>query len=181
MRGPAANPSATTPASTIAAGPRGAWAARAARAAVAAVFLAAAYGKIADPGHFAQSIREYKLVPASLSHGLAIVLPWLEVFAALLLLVGPLRPEARGLLVAMLLAFTAAKLSVELRGLKISCGCFGGWLAGLEKVFEGPRGLVLNAALLALLAFDGLLPRHAGGRPGAAPIGAGPGPRPGRG
>src|SRR5262249_10930225 len=50
------------------------------------VFLAAALGKIGDPATFARQIHYFRLLPAGLENTMAIVLPWIELVAALSLL-----------------------------------------------------------------------------------------------
>jgi uncharacterized membrane protein YphA (DoxX/SURF4 family) len=54
----------------------------------AAVFLLAAYGKLRDPYGFAASIYAYRILPASLSTIAAVVMPAIEVLAALALATG---------------------------------------------------------------------------------------------
>ncbi len=120
------------------------------RVVVACVFLLAAYGKLTDPLKFAEQIRGYQLVPDLWSNAMAYALPPVELAAAVLLLVGLWRFEARLLIIGMLIVFTLAKLSVEARGMKIDCGC----ISGFSKIMSGPWGILFNVALLSLLAFD---------------------------
>ena len=127
---------------------------RLARFLVAGLFIFAAVGKIADPAEFAKEIREYELAPPAWTNALANVLPWLELAAAGLLLIGFWRGESRFLIFAMLLAFTGAKISAEVRGLDIICGCFGGWSQVLNKALSGPWGIVLNIFLLSMVGLD---------------------------
>jgi uncharacterized membrane protein YphA (DoxX/SURF4 family) len=151
----------------------------AARVIVAGVFLLAAWGKLQDPAHFADSIREYRIIPVQLTNGMAYILPWLEVIVAVVLLVGPWCAEARLLLLVMLVVFTAAKISAEVRGLKISCGCFGGMAAWMEKSLEGWRGTLLNFVLLGLLALDYVAARFSRRSAGSASAAAAQGARQG--
>ena len=133
-----------------------------ARIIVSGLFLLAAYGKLSDPLHFAEQIRDYDLpfVPPAWSHVPAFLLPPLELLTALLLLSGFWRAEARGLMFGMLIVFTLMKVSVELRGLKITCGCFGDVLGGFEQMINGPLGILFNIGLMALLAADWYLQRR---------------------
>ena len=80
-----------------------------ARILVAAVFLAAAYGKIQDPIRFAEQIQDYRLVPIAWTHAMAFIVPWVELLTIALLLTGFWRREARALIAAQLIVFTAAK------------------------------------------------------------------------
>ncbi|MDP9290973.1 MAG: DoxX family membrane protein [Verrucomicrobiota bacterium] len=80
------------------------------------------------PAQFTVEIGNYRIVPAIVATGLALYLPWLEIFAGLTLIAN--RATRGGLLVlAMLLVvFICAVSSAWLRGLSISCGCFGAHL-----------------------------------------------------
>lgn len=101
------------------------WTLRASRWLLAGVMLGAALPKLIDPPGFAQSIFAYRLLPMAAVAPLALLLPWLEVLAALALVAGVARRSAAALLLAMLLAFTAG-LGVNLaRGNPVDCGCFG--------------------------------------------------------
>src|SRR6056297_2081821 len=71
---------------------------------LAAVFLAAAVPKILDPHGFALAVFRYRLLPYSLVNVAALVVPWSEALAAVVLLAWPrLRPAALLLLTALLL------------------------------------------------------------------------------
>lgn len=133
-----------------------------ARLLVGGLFIYASVGKIADPLTFAEQVRAYALAPLLATNGIAIVLPWLELFAGLLLVVGFCRAEARGLILLMLLGFTIGKVSVELRGMDIACGCWGNdWM---ESTFHGIWGILLNVGLGGLLlveAYSGRRTRRA--------------------
>jgi uncharacterized membrane protein YphA (DoxX/SURF4 family) len=123
-----------------------------ARFVVGGLFIYAAYGKILDPMQFAKEVQAYELVPLVATNAIAIVLPWIELVAGLLLVTGIWRAEARLLVFLMMLGFTFGKVSVEVRGMDIDCGCFGSdWM---EKTFHGMWGIALNVFLVALLAVD---------------------------
>lgn len=124
-----------------------------ARILVGGLFLLAGVMKIKDPIHFAQEIQAYRMVPDQITHAMAFILPWIEVFAAAMLILGVWRGEARVLILAMLVVFTAAKIWTEAQGLRISCGCFGDF-AWLETILSGINGIVLNVFLCALLVVD---------------------------
>jgi len=130
------------------------------RLVVAALFVYTGSSKILDLGTFVKEVRAYQLIPLAWSNGLAYVLPWLEVLAAALLLIGLWRREARVLLIVMLVVFTAAKSYVLARGLKIECGCVPTG-SMLHFLFDGPIGIVTNVALLLLLALEAYAGRRA--------------------
>jgi uncharacterized membrane protein YphA (DoxX/SURF4 family) len=126
----------------------------AARLCVGGLFLLAAGSKLYDLPRFAEEIRAYRIVPVVLTNGMAYILPWLELSAAALLLAGVWRGEARLILFVLTLIFTIAKVWAELKGLRIDCGCFGHLWPWLTEATRGPKGLLLNAALLGLLILD---------------------------
>ena len=122
------------------------------RLAVGGLFIYAGIVKAVTPLDFAQNIRNYGLVGQSLSFLAAIVLPWLEIFAGLLLAAGIWRRAAALLISAMLAFFIVLTLVTIARGLDVDCGCFGavsrkaGWGLVLEDA------LMLYATLCVLLA-----------------------------
>jgi putative oxidoreductase len=106
------------------------------RIALGAVFFYAGVIKINDPQAFAGNIAAYKLLPYFASYLMAAILPWLEVFSGLLLIIGLRVRAAAALVIFLNLIFMAALTAAMVRGLDIDCGCFklGGsktpaWLA----------------------------------------------------
>jgi uncharacterized membrane protein YphA (DoxX/SURF4 family) len=123
-----------------------------ARLLVGALFIYAASSKIGDPMKFAEEVRAYELAPVMMTNAIAITLPWLELFAGALLVIGLWRAEARLLIFLLVVAFTFGKISVEVRGMDINCGCWGSdWM---ESAFHGIWGIVLNLFLMGLLVVD---------------------------
>lgn len=117
------------------------------RFALAGVYLYAAWPKLLDPAGFAKSIYNYQLLPDTLINGLAIFLPWLELLAAVaLLVVVPLRRGALWLILAMTVVFIAAIGSAMARGIDIDCGCFSTTGQGMRA---GWLHLLLDVALVA--------------------------------
>ncbi|MEK7824603.1 MAG: MauE/DoxX family redox-associated membrane protein [Candidatus Eisenbacteria bacterium] len=126
-----------------------------AQVAVGLLFLAAALAKIGDAGAFARQIHYYRLLPFGLENLLAITLPWIELLAALAILLR-LRPQAGSVVVAGLMAlFVAVVAAAVVRGLDIECGCFGTADAGSVGVVK----LLENLGLLALAVIASLRPR----------------------
>lgn len=92
--------------------------------ALGAVFIAAALPKIADPPAFAHAIYNYRILPGQLINAMALVLPWVELFAGLALILDFWKREAAVLTGLLLLIFVAA-IGLNLsRGHAIDCGCF---------------------------------------------------------
>lgn len=96
-----------------------------ARLAVAAVFVAAALPKIADPIGFAGAIRNYQVFPAWSIVALAALVPMLEAVGAIALVTGWKRRAGALVLGGLTVAFIALITSVIVRGIDVACGCFG--------------------------------------------------------
>jgi putative oxidoreductase len=107
------------------------------------LFVFAGATKVYDPGAFAIELQRYQLVPWIIGALLAIYLPWLEMFAGVLLL--SKKTEWGALLVNTLLLFifTSALASAMLRGLNIDCGCLGKTFAAIGTVLLLVRNLTL--------------------------------------
>ena len=125
------------------------------------VFVYASYDKILHPGDFARIMYHYqivgpsKLLPPLLPNLLAVTLPWVELVAGVLLIVGVWRREAAGLSGVLLVVFILAVSSALLRGINLeNCGCFSvsgeGRAAGV-KLILGDLGLLALAAVLTLV------------------------------
>ena len=72
------------------------------------VFIVACLHKIADPGAFALDVATYDLLPLSLINAMAIVLPWVELVAGVLLVVGFRTRAAAFLIAGMMVMFIVA-------------------------------------------------------------------------
>ena len=127
------------------------------RVLLAGVFAFAAVMKLYDLNAFAYEVRQYRVIPDAWSVVVANIVPWFELVVSGLLLAGVWRAETRIMFFLMIIGFTALKVSAELRGLKITCGCFGSGNAlseALAAILKGWRGVVLNVVLLTLLALE---------------------------
>lgn len=96
-----------------------------ARVGLAALFLFAGMMKLQNPSAFAEEIENYRLLSRPLTVVAAYLVLWLEILTAIALLSKPLR--LGGWLISVVLAagFTVFVFSAWIRGLDISCGCFG--------------------------------------------------------
>lgn len=123
------------------------WIDRIARWLLAAVMLFAGIPKLVDPAAFANIIGAYGLLPEFMLFPVAIVLPALEVVAAILLI----RASKAGLwLTALLIVLFIAVLSYGIwLGLDIDCGCFGPEDAE-HKAFSGLRAALIRDLLLCI-------------------------------
>jgi putative oxidoreductase len=122
------------------------WLARLARFALAAVFIGAAVPKLLAPGEFAAAIENYRVLPQALVGKVAMILPVGELVLAAALIVGPMRRGAALLCTLLLVGFSVAMAQARMRGIDLSCGCFG---AALEAKVSWLT--VLRTSALALL------------------------------
>lgn len=100
------------------------WVELAARWLLGAAFVYAGYNKILAPAVFAKIVYGYNLFPAELINLIAIVVPFLEFFAGIALVIG-VYPRSAALIVnGMLLTFIAALAINLVRGYEFDCGCF---------------------------------------------------------
>ena len=112
---------------------------------VGGVFVYAGALKAFDPIRFAGDIDNYKILPWTISVGLAFYLPWLEIFCGLALIARRLCLGGLSILTALVSIFMIATIAAKIRGLDITCGCFGH--ASKNWSFSGH--LALDLALLA--------------------------------
>ena len=134
------------------------------RVALGAIFLYASADKIHHPTEFADMVMGYRIVPSEVITLVATVLPWLELLVGLGLICGLLSAGCAAWATLMSSVFLVAKVSVIVRGLDVSCGCFsvdGGasisWadipanvallLAALVVWYKGPGLLWIDSAL----------------------------------
>lgn len=115
------------------------------------VFIYASLEKIADPAAFAVTIDNYRLFPLWTIGPLAIALPWLELWAGLMVLVGVWKRPAAFILAVLLTAFMMAVGYNLHRGLDFECGCFGSGSrrAGINLMWQD--ALLLICAVMLIL------------------------------
>ena len=92
---------------------------------VGGVFVYAGVFKILDPVQFANDLDNYKMLPWFVSVRLALYLPWLEIFCGVAVIVHFLYRGGLSILTALLAVFIGATVVAKVRGLDITCGCFG--------------------------------------------------------
>ncbi|HEX9981933.1 MAG TPA: MauE/DoxX family redox-associated membrane protein [Thermoanaerobaculia bacterium] len=123
--------------------------------ALGAIFIAAALPKVTDPPSFAHMIYNYRILPAPLINITSLVMPWVEIFAGLALIVGVWKTAARNLIAAMLVIFIIA-ISVNLaRGNAIDCGCFDVSAAGKsweERITDMKFVILRDIGMLLMVA-----------------------------
>ncbi len=128
-----------------------AWLGLATRLYLAWVFLAACGFKIMAPASFALDVATYDILPLSLVNAMALILPWVELFAGLMLVAG-LRVRAASLLIAgMMVVFMVALGMALAKGLDMSCGCFAS--SGAEEDPISYLTMLRDAGWLALALY----------------------------
>ncbi len=115
----------------------------------ASVFSDLSNLSLANPAEFASDIDNYKILPWPVSVALAFYLPWLEIFCALGLVVRFLYRGSLSILIALIAVFTLATIAAKVRGLDITCGCFG----HASQHWSFASHLATNLAILAALIF----------------------------
>ena len=116
-------------------------------------FFYAGIGKIADPGEFAIAIYNYQLLPDIAVNTLAVILPWLEIIIATCLVTGFYVRGAALISSALFLTFATALTINLLRGLDISCGCFGAASGNINWFYLG-RDLSLLFISIFVMIYD---------------------------
>ncbi len=112
---------------------------------IAVIFIYAGAVKVLDPVQFANDIDNYKILPWTIGVGLAFYLPWLEIFCGLALIFRLLYRGALSILTALVAIFIVATIAAKVRGLDITCGCFG----HVSQDWNFPAHLALDLVLLA--------------------------------
>lgn len=114
------------------------------------LFMLAGYLKLSAVPVFAGAILGFKLnLPDHIVIGSAFVVPWVEIIAGAMLVLGFWTRAAAALIGALLLAFIAMLGSVIFRGIDAHCSCFGKF----EFPCDGPIGwchIIRNTVLLGM-------------------------------
>ena len=133
------------------AGRAAAWAAVPLRWYLGVLFTGACIHKIAHPASFALDIATYDILPLVAVNLVAIALPWIELVAGVMLIVGWRVRPASLLVSGMMVVFLAALLIALARGLDMSCGCFAS--QGAEEDPISRLTVLRDLAWLAMALF----------------------------
>jgi uncharacterized membrane protein YphA (DoxX/SURF4 family) len=131
------------------------------RVALGGYFLYASLDKIANPAAFARVVYQWQVVGPIPSNLVAILLPWVEAIAGVLLVAGLWKRESAAVIALLLVVFLGAATSVLARGIDVdNCGCTS--VEAVDKTersfFEGVgtflilRNLVMLGAAAVLIA-----------------------------
>jgi uncharacterized membrane protein YphA (DoxX/SURF4 family) len=102
-----------------------------------------------DVTQFAQDVANYHVPPRVLNNLVAITLPWIELLAGGLLVVGVWKRASALVITAMMVVFLAAIGWALAHGYDIRCGCFG----TIDARRVGVTALAEDFALLAIAAW----------------------------
>jgi len=116
---------------------------------IGGVFIYAGVIKALDPIGFANDIDNYKILPWPIGVRLAFYLPWLEILCGLALIARRLYLGGLSILSALISVFIVATAAAKVRGLDITCGCFG----HASKNWSFSTHLALDLVLLGALLF----------------------------
>jgi uncharacterized membrane protein YphA (DoxX/SURF4 family) len=119
------------------------------RLVVGAVFIGAGVSKIGHADVFAAQIAAFGLVPRPVIAPMALLLPFFEVLLGAYLVLGLYTRVAALVAVVQLAIFATAIGSAVVRGLSLSCGCFG---PGDRTVTSWPE-VVRDVAFAGVAAF----------------------------
>ncbi len=131
---------------------------------IGAIFIYAGVIKALDPVQFANDIDNYKILPWTIGVGLAFYLPWLEMFCGLALISRFFYGGALAVLTGLTSVFLVATVAAKVRGLDITCGCFG----HASQNWSFPAHLAVDLAILAALLALSLSARAIDYRPSPA-------------
>ncbi len=129
-----------------------------------AVFLYASMDKLGEAARFTLAIREYHILPYALEPLAGAVVPWLEFFVGVALLVGFRWRGAALVYCGMMATYSLALAWNMATGVEMNCGCFSldsvekatWWTVGRDLVLMAP-GLVVLYTRKTLATLDGWL------------------------
>ena len=130
------------------------------------IFIYAAVGKILYPAEFSEAIANYQMVPVMFNNLIAITLPWVELIAGLLLLIGFKTQSGNLIIFLCLCIFSFGAVQALIRGLDINCGCFTEASRRVGLIFLAEEtGLFLMSICIfffdkGFLSIDSLLSRY---------------------
>src|SRR6267378_5837771 len=114
---------------------------------VGGIFVYAGVLKVLDPVQFANDIDNYKSLPWFISVRLAFYLPWLEILCGLALIFRFFYRGGLSILIGLIAVFMGATIAAKMRGLDITCGCFG----HASEHWNFPQHMAIDLAILIAL------------------------------
>ena len=121
------------------------------RVAIGAIFIVAGASKVGQPALFAAQIAGFRILPEALIAPLAVMLPYWEIVLGALLVAGLFTRIAATVGVVLLAVFDLAIASAVVRGMSVSCGCFGPNDATVTTWAEVARDAIFVALALVIV------------------------------
>ena len=115
------------------------------RLSLGGMFLYSAWSKVPDPWMFQTIVDDYSLLPANMTALFAVTIPQVELLVVVMFILTKWTREAAFATTVILMMFLVALAQAQVRGLDISCGCFG--------ETEGETHSVLHALIRDILLF----------------------------
>jgi uncharacterized membrane protein YphA (DoxX/SURF4 family) len=107
------------------------------------------FSHVPDLTQFAQDVANYHVPPRALTNLVAITLPWIELLAGGLLVLGIWKRASAAVITALMVVFLAAIGWALVHGYDIRCGCFG----TVDARRVGVTALAEDFVLLAIAAW----------------------------
>ena len=107
------------------------------------------FSQVPDLKQFAEDVTNYHVPPRELANVVAITLPWIELLAGGLLVVGIWKRASAFVITALMIVFLAAIGWALAHGYDIRCGCFG----TVDARRVGVMALAEDTALLLIAAW----------------------------
>ena len=123
------------------------------RAALGGIFIVSGFQKLlSPPQNFAAVIEKFEIIQGPVAALLSVTLPWVELVAGILFVLGLWTTAALAILWLMNTVFIGALASALVRGLPIDqCGCFGKALSIPLPVMLGMDAVVWGLFLISFL------------------------------
>jgi uncharacterized membrane protein YphA (DoxX/SURF4 family) len=90
---------------------------------IGGMFIYVAYNKLINPEEFAKAIKNYDMMPFWIINIMAIILPYIELFSGIFLILGIFKKGSSMIIAISLFIFIIALTTAYARGLNIDCGC----------------------------------------------------------
>tara|TARA_R110002096_G_scaffold67332_9_gene163379 strand:+ start:9942 stop:10409 length:468 start_codon:yes stop_codon:yes gene_type:complete len=132
----------------------GLWLERIMRIFLGGMFVFSGYLKVRNPELFAKSVLDFNIVGDPWPAIIGVTLPWLEIFCGIGLIIHRCYLGSLAILGTSIFVFNLALGSAWMRGLEISCGCFGDSEEVTNYALAIGRNIVLLGIALALVMMD---------------------------
>ncbi|MBV8645522.1 MAG: DoxX family membrane protein [Candidatus Eremiobacteraeota bacterium] len=95
------------------------------RVVIGVIFIVAGAAKVGHAAEFAAQIAGFRILPQVVIAPMALALPFLEILLGGYLIIGLFTRAAAWIAVILFATFDLAIASAVVRGMTVSCGCFG--------------------------------------------------------